>query len=142
MIELTPAERHVADELDAIHGGGGSYFDRDNDRITMGEWSVLFGRGESYRRIRVDELGKWMVSTVWLGLDHGELNGHRQIFETMVFHEEADDGEGHLTQRYATEAEARDGHADIVSKLARSTTNEEKDELTDRERTVNGAPPT
>lgn len=119
MIELTPEERARANELDALDMDG-ECFDRDGNRITIGEWTVLFARGMNYRLVRVDDVGKWKVSTVWFGLDHGVSDGHLEIFETMVFHEESDDGEGHLTQRYATEAEARDGHADIVAKLMRA----------------------
>lgn len=123
MIELSPEERRRAEGLDALGRDAGDYFDRDGDRITMGEWSVLFARGETYRRVGVDEVGKWTVSTVWLGLDHG-VRRSLEIFETMVFHEDTDDGDGHLTRRYASEAEARDGHADVVSRLRRANQEE------------------
>jgi hypothetical protein len=56
------------------------------------------------------------VSTVWLGIDHGFGDGAPTIFETMVFRS------GKWTDlecaRYATEAEARKGHATMVATVA------------------------
>jgi len=52
------------------------------------------------------------VSTVWLGLDHRfRGDGPPLIFETLVF-----DARGHAWAqwRWATEAEARAGHARVV----------------------------
>lgn len=64
--------------------------------------------------------GKW-VSTVWLGLDHGAGCGPPLIFETMVF---APSRDGELREsldcdRYATAAEAKAGHAEMVAKWSK-----------------------
>lgn len=71
----------------------------------------------NYKRVKRDFLknGK-LVSTVWLGIDHGlhHENGPL-IFETMVF----SDTENYLeldTARYKTELEATDGHERMVKK--------------------------
>lgn len=55
------------------------------------------------------------VSTVWLGLNHGRGAGLPLIFETMVFPTQSDLGELEV-RRYATEAEARVGHAAMVAR--------------------------
>jgi len=71
------------------------------------EWAEEFERAD--RQICRDELpGNVRVSTVFLGVDHnyGET-GPPLIFETMIFGGEHDD----YQERYATEVEARVGHA-------------------------------
>lgn len=60
---------------------------------------------------------KCVVSTVWLGNDLGLLfgSGPPILFETMVF------SDGHPMDRqcwrYATEAQAQAGHADVVAAI-------------------------
>ncbi len=52
----------------------------------------------------------YLVSTIWLGLDHQWGSGPPLIFETRVFC-----GEQPIsTHRYSTEAEARAGHAQMI----------------------------
>jgi hypothetical protein len=56
-----------------------------------------------------------LVSTIFLGLDHGfGLTARPLLFETMVF-----DASGEITtcHRYATRAEAQDGHHACVGQL-------------------------
>ncbi len=61
-----------------------------------------------------DEIGNFMVSTVFLGLDHNYApNGPPILFETMIFEE----GEGEEHERYCTYQEAVDGHKTIVNRL-------------------------
>jgi hypothetical protein len=55
------------------------------------EWAIYFEKREE-RQIRRDLLGQWMVSTVFLGLDHGfgdaEDPSYRPVlWETMIFYE-------------------------------------------------------
>lgn len=70
---------------------------------------------------------EWDVSTVWLGVNYNHaLDGPPIIFETMVF----GDGDGdQYMQRYATEEEARAGHAETVALVAATVPDEEITEL-------------
>lgn len=98
------------------------YYDRDGNPITLMQWAELLEGGEGIRRVALTEVGPYVVSTVWLGLDHGYGKGHAPlIFETMVF-----PGEGwndpttpspafDYQDRYGTEAQARQGHAEVVT---------------------------
>jgi hypothetical protein len=95
------------------------FYDRAGDPITRERWSVLT-RDDSYRRVDMTTLkfGETlvMVSTVWLGIDHsfGVPGMPISIFETMVF-DGPRDGDQY---RYATEDEARAGHAEVVAELS------------------------
>lgn len=87
------------------------YYDREGNRITMDEWCQL-SEQRSYKVIdRTEFHDGSFISTVWLGLDHGALSGQVGpiIFETLDFPENAN------MVRYATEAEAREGHAAAVA---------------------------
>ena len=59
---------------------------------------------------------EYEVSTVFLGLAHGEWNGKPVLFETMVF-----DGNGHVvdaySDRYTSHADALAGHIRTVSRV-------------------------
>lgn len=69
------------------------------------EWAMAFEEKRN-RQIGDDNIGKYRVSTVFLGLDHG-LGGKPLWFETMLF------GDGPLDQeqwRYETLEEAKEGH--------------------------------
>lgn len=63
------------------------------------------------RRVARDEVGDRTVSTVFLGINHGLVDGPPVLFETMVFGPE---GEEHC-QRYSTWEEAAAGHAAVVA---------------------------
>jgi hypothetical protein len=78
------------------------------------------------RRIGLDRVGRYVVSTVFLVLDHG-WRGVPELYETMVFNaDEWDDGD-HMglhefdMRRYSTEQQAIEGHRDTVT-LVRATT--------------------
>ena len=94
--------------------------------MAMMEWAQKFDDHE-YKVVAQHWVRGWMVSTVWLGLDHGfGMSGPPVIFETMVFPpgDEAG-GDGVIAERYCerypTEAAAQAGHdralAAIVTKL-------------------------
>lgn len=91
------------------------YFDRQGNPLRMMQWAKLV-EDHNYKRVAQTDLPSGhIVSTLWLGLDHGH-HGKRLIFETMVF---GPSGEGDLDQeRYATEAEALAGHEEMVKKWA------------------------
>lgn len=89
------------------------YYDRQGNPIDDREWSATL-RTQEYRRVAKSSVGEYDVSTVWLGLDHGWGDGPPLIFETMVF------GTGPMDQecvRYSSEAEARNGHAEMVKRV-------------------------
>jgi hypothetical protein len=92
-----------------------AYYDRQGQPIGLMQWMKLFEDRE-YQRVALDEYGEIRVSTVWLGLDHNWGNGAKAIFETMVFGGKHDEEQW----RYATEAEARAGHAEVCSAVFRS----------------------
>ena len=80
----------------------------------------------TYKVVRQTKLrgGKKLVSTVWLGCNHNYSDGPPLIFETMVFpvgsYYDLD------CRRYATEAEARAGHALLCRQWAVQQTAAEK----------------
>lgn len=75
------------------------------------EWGRWFAKAD--RRVAVTELGEFnaRISTVFLGIDHGFFNHEKPaLFETMIF----ENGNGGDMRRYATWAEAEEGHKEMV----------------------------
>lgn len=114
------------------------YYDRQGQPIydTL-EWSRLH-QDKSYRVVKQEDtpLGKYWVSTVWLGIDHSfdwsaidRINPKPIIFETMVFSvdnsgiTDFSDGE---QERYSTEQEALIGHEKMVKKYAEKEAKDER----------------
>jgi hypothetical protein len=78
-------------------------------------WAIWFQDAD--RHVRLSEQGDTRVSTVFLGLDHGWGDGPALLFETMAFV-----GDDTVAQeRYATWAEAEEGHARHVDAIFRAT---------------------
>ena len=78
--------------------------------ITWANWQGE----ENNRRVGFDALPNgYLVSTVFLGLDHGWGEGKPLWFETMVFNQE-DPREDVFCERYETWDEAVEGHRQIV----------------------------
>lgn len=73
--------------------------------IEADELEILL-RYNEYRIIKQDEVGPYLISTVWLGVPVGEA-----YFETMVF--EGDDSVEFF--RYCTIKEAEEGHEKILN---------------------------
>jgi hypothetical protein len=91
------------------------YYDRDGQPMRLYDWAQRF-EDMDYKRVAFDQVDDIDVSTVWLGLDHNfSGDGALLIFETIVFGGPPDvDNE---TQRYATEEEARAGHAELLERV-------------------------
>lgn len=104
------------------------YFDREGNPISAQRWGELLETGvepdsrygpRSYKQVAEDTVGRFYLSTVWLGLDHGFGRGKPLIFETMIF----DEGDGPREEwdqdcvRYSSEAEAAEGHARALADL-------------------------
>ncbi len=85
-------------------------YDREGRPIAIRQWAVLTTRPE-YKRVAVDFVGIYAISTVWMGYDHGSGDGPPLIFETTVFPPVEVSPKRRL---YSTEAEARAGHDETV----------------------------
>lgn len=96
------------------------YFDRQGRPMGLLEWAQHIEDRE-YAVVAQHWVRGWMVSTVWLGIDHGfatMFGGGLHvpvIFETMVFPPGDEAGEHGVMseeycERYATEAAAQAGH--------------------------------
>jgi hypothetical protein len=84
------------------------HFDRQGRPIGFLKWTVLFEQ-KKYRRVAMTTVGDWTVSTAWLGTPLSpSLIGN---FESAVWR---NGGDVDPVQRYATEAEAVAGHAELV----------------------------
>ena len=73
-------------------------------------WSRWLEQSEG-RQVSRDYLGAVMVSTVFLGLDHGWGGGAPVLWETMIFGGTHDG----YQDRYTTRADALHGHAEAVA---------------------------
>jgi hypothetical protein len=80
-------------------------------------WSTWYATAD--RVVARDDLGAYVVSTVFLGLDHNfAATGRPILFETMVFRDQTliDVDQ----DRYATWDEAAAGHAALVARYKRA----------------------
>lgn len=91
------------------------YYDRRGRRIPAWRWHQLLSAAQ-YRIIGRTEVGPILVSTVWLGLDHGIFEGQPIIFETMLFRAETHKALD-WQDRYCSLAAAQLGHAAAVAHL-------------------------
>lgn len=93
-----------------------NYYDINGQKITRDEWLIHF-INDSYKIIANDQIGKFRISTVWLGMDHSfGFEGPLQIFETMVFDttNKADTWQNIDMERYSTLEQAKAGHRIMV----------------------------
>jgi hypothetical protein len=87
------------------------HYDWLGQPITYEQWAELFA---DERHIGHDRIGNVTVSTVWMGTVWMGISNFEDpplIFETMVFGGPLDQ----QTWRWATEAEARAGHAHVLA---------------------------
>ena len=108
---------------------GNPYYDKYGRNISSEKWAKLFEDYE-YKVIKRDTLSNGiLISTVWLGLDHGFSGKKPIIFETMAFakkektikfgkqkvkiHNELE------MDRYSTITEAKKGHKKMVDKWSK-----------------------
>jgi hypothetical protein len=95
----------------------GRYFARNGDEITLEQWSNLLGNRE-YKVVKQEYTDKGtLVSTVWLGLDHGNPFVEDPIplfFETMVF-SNTETWDDDYMDRYPSEESALEGHERIAN---------------------------
>jgi len=95
-----------------------TYLDKEGNKITLERFFEM-NRDPDYKFIKRDTLpsGK-MISTVWLGLDHGLSAEKPLVFETMVFPNEGN-YEDEYCERYSTKEEAIKGHERIVAEWSK-----------------------
>ncbi|KKM77691.1 hypothetical protein LCGC14_1367430 [marine sediment metagenome] len=74
------------------------------------KWGAWFETAD--RRVAFDSNENYRVSTVFLALNHNFGDGPPILFETMVFKEGSSHDED--CRRYATQEEAKKGHAELV----------------------------
>lgn len=103
-----------------MFGDVGMYYDRKGRPIDLMTWARLH-EDLDYLVVAQHWVRGWMVSTVWLGIDHGfssMFSGGPHvpvIFETMIFAPGdvtigGDDDLDQYQERYATEEAAQAGH--------------------------------
>ena len=79
-------------------------------------WAKWFEKSE--RTVAKDEIGKVLVSTVFLGLDHRFGSGPPVLWETMIFGGEHND----FQERYTSVEDALEGHKHAVELVKLSST--------------------
>lgn len=99
-----------------------TYYDKKGEVIDLNTFAELC-EDFNYKVVKQDEIGDFLVSTIWLGIDHNFYNifhGHGKplIFETMIFsdNEKYDDI---YQERYSTEEEALEGHKKAIKEAER-----------------------
>ena len=94
------------------------YYNRLGEKITDEEFGEL-SRDIDYKTIGRDKVENFLISTIWLGIDHSFNFSEEKVplllFETMVFLD--NDPSGCYQERYTTEAEAIMGHNKIKEKI-------------------------
>jgi len=105
------------------------WYDREGNPISIQEANELLGDMDA-RRVVSTDIGPYLVSTVFLVLDHGYLpDSPPVLYETMVFSVDMRDDpeENGLLEfdvhRYHTEQEALQGHEEVCL-LVRATLDE------------------
>ena len=86
-----------------------SYYDQEGNPISGHEWAQMYG-DISKRTIARINIGRFLISTVWLGLSYQYGDG-LLFFETMIFDEDKNNQDIGC-QRYTTKEEAIAGHED------------------------------
>ena len=82
--------------------------------VSLQQWGRFFEKIGN-RRVAFDKVGVYLVSTVFLGIDHNFLEeGPPHLFETMIF--KAGSNQDLYCERYATWDEAVEGHERAVAK--------------------------
>lgn len=90
------------------------WFDKKGKPITVEVADSLLS-DDSYKVVRQETIGDYLVSTVWVGLNMARWESmHPIIFETMIFYEEGCENPiealvGYI-ERYCSEEEAKKGH--------------------------------
>lgn len=93
------------------------YVDRDWSEININEWWKLFWDHE-YKVIKQTNINWYLVSTIWLWLNHWFDSDHPLYFETMIFKEWS--GDDLYVKRYTTKSEAKEWHNDVIAYMKKT----------------------
>lgn len=86
-------------------------YDKSGKKIALEEWMELF-YDPAYQVLKQTNLANGdQISTVWLGISHGQLTDGPAIFETILFEKDSKEKE---IYRYATEELALRHHDHLV----------------------------
>lgn len=85
------------------------YKDRQGNYISTEKWQELLA-DPSYRIVKQDTIGKYFISTIWLG--HVCWPGNYYYESTVFLGEQISDD--YEIQRYTSEDQALAGHEDIL----------------------------
>jgi hypothetical protein len=81
-------------------------------KCSLQEWGKLYTRnGSELRRVAIDKVGDYRISTVFLGIDHNLDSDQPHIFETMIFGPESTEV---YTIRCSTWHESEKMHEDAI----------------------------
>lgn len=121
--DLNAKERITLKAINSLNNVGGvNWYSPKGRKVDMGIISLVMGSAKKH--VAEEKVGKFRISTVWLGLDHGQQRFFDKgktkpvIFETMIFgevHEE--DPFSEYLERYSTIEEAEEGHISAVEKV-------------------------
>lgn len=120
----------MLDQIRYVLGEDGKTPFPEPDLLKWAEW-LDGGKGVERRRVGRDTIGRFLISTVFLGLDHRFFNeGLPILFETMVFDRDGETPGAELFgTRYCIWDEAKAGHDMVVQKVremeSRGASNEE-----------------
>ena len=95
------------------------WFDRQGKPLTDFKEIAKMSSDPNYKIVKQEIVNGYLVSTVWLGLNHSFDDSKILIFETMVFSKEQEKNGFHKDYeqlRYSTEREAIAGHQNTVEK--------------------------
>ena len=91
------------------------YYDKQGKQISINEWENLI-IDPNYKIIKQNVVDGFLVSTVWLGIDHAFFPGTLKpiIFETMIF---GDKNEELDVKRASTIEEALEDHKSMLKRI-------------------------
>lgn len=129
MLATRPDDYQAYRKLGDDYRGKPNYYNRSGEPISMLEWAHLISVFD-YKVVEHTMVGPYLVSTVWLGMNHNWMGDTPIIFETMVFDQSVEEtsslGGDHeftfhpdmgLQDRYSTEEQALVGHQYTVEKM-------------------------
>lgn len=89
-----------------------SYYNMKGNPISLLEWGDLF-ENFSNRFIKKDVVGKYVITTVWIGID--DFNDPPNIFESMIFCDDQSDELHEFACVYSNKEMAENGHEKLVN---------------------------
>lgn len=84
------------------------------------KWGIWFETANRSHRVAKDHIGKLLVSTVFLGLDHGHGSSPPVLWETMVFTDDTCRNDLHQ-ERYTSYEDAVAGHRRACQRFLRQS---------------------